>query len=374
MNYYNNETIDYMLKNDTYGLDGITIPPYEMSKIRDILINSETTKNCELDLSDYRMNRLPKKLKSFVWLTKLIVSKCGLISLENLPPNLVELEASYNKINYIGKIDWPESLQRVLLDNNVIMTIDYLPPKLKCLGLSKNKISNFLTVTPHTLELLDLSKNLLKKVPHLNDGIKGLDISENYIEDVNTLPDTIEMLDCSKNEIKYITFLPKNITHFTASNNKITSVVNLPDNIQTIDLSNNQLSYISLKDSCKNVDLSNNDIRYFNCYNLPKDLECLNLENNDLNIEHCSFDKNNSKIKFTEKKAINEDNSYSSFWPHDSDSRYNSYDSLWYRRYNPRDNDGYYNRWNSSSNISSIRSKYNRRDPHYIVLKKKVEI
>lgn len=413
--YYNN--IDY---KSEYGIESTLLSTYELRNIDFIITNCKKEKNETLSLKKFKINKLPEILKEFTWVKKLDVRTCNLLNLDNLPINLEELDASNNKIRCIKKGQLPDSLLIARLNKNLIEKIEELPLKLIGIDLGDNEFKEIDFDFPDTLTILNLSRNRFKNLPKLNYKIEDLDISANYIENIDGLPNSILYLDCSRNELTIIKELPISLKTFSAFGNKIQYVCPLPSNIEDIDLSNNSISWLpQLPESIKKADFSSNKFKNFYISKLPAGLEELNLEKN-VNIVIPESLKNDKRVKYLddeidiEKLFENETSSY-----YDSDSaRLNNqnksgttnYDNDYYKpNYNYRTgyNYGYNNGSNYGSNYGNNyrnnygdsynygtnygsnyttgysyygtgynmkTSKYNKSNPHYIIMKKKIEI
>lgn len=357
-NFYN-----YGNYNNKYGLDLQYLSYNDIVEIERILDDSIKIQDEYLELRKYKLTKLPKKLKDFIWVQKMDIRNCYLDNLENLPINIQELDASNNKIKEINGLNLPGTLTVLKLEKNNITSINNLPPNLIGIDLEDNELSELNIDLPESLSFISIAKNKFRYLPKFSNNVTVLDISVNYITDINDLPDSITTLDCSRNELKQIRILPKNLKECCASNNKISYLWNLSDTIEYLDLSNNKINWVcNIPKNIKKIDLSNNNIRSFNFHNLPDNLEELNLENNE-NIIIPEYIKNNKKIKYgTDESDL--------IWNYKEDNyHYNL------NRYN--DNNFYnLNRYhfNNYSNNTIVNSKYNKTNPHYIIMKKKIEI
>lgn len=108
-------------------------------------------------------------------LNKLEISKCNLstICTENLE-NIEQISIFGNKIiDFTGKFD---KLTNLYLDENLIEYFEIEAPNLTLLSVTKNKLQQFpLSITNLTkLEVLDLSCNEIKKIPHEINNLQQL--------------------------------------------------------------------------------------------------------------------------------------------------------------------------------------------------------
>lgn len=185
-----------------------------------------------------------KKLASFYQLNPDTVFKISLsrIELKEMPKirsfeQLKNIQLGANEIKKIRKSDWPksDSLKTIVLSSN----------QLKYIGFKKN----------HSITLLDLSENKLKRIPRSIRKLKQL-----------------KFLDLSKNEIKRIPCFIKNM-----------------DSLQEIKLNYNQVQSLSKRDIQKLKNLRSIHIGANGISELPNNLALLTqLETLNLGINQIS--------------------------------------------------------------------------------------
>lgn len=105
-----------------------------------------------------------------VW--RLTIQNNKITHLNNLPPNLTQLDCS----------------------NNNLSLIDKLPNKLKYLSCNNNEISMIKNL-PSSLISLDFSNNLMKQMPKLPSALQYINYSNNLIP-FESLPPLFQRLDC----------------------------------------------------------------------------------------------------------------------------------------------------------------------------------
>lgn len=397
----NDSNNDY--DNTNYDYDKTFLSYYDKIEIDKILDESRRTRDEILDLSKYKIKRLPTQLKEFDWIKTLHIKNCALIQLSNLPKNLEYLDASNNSLSEFKKEDFPTSIREIELEKNIISEINDYPENITSLNLSDNELNSLPTNFPASLITLLVGKNKLNKFSSITSQIIYLDISSNNIESIESLNNEIEALQCSKNKIYHIKKLPTNLKILIAYSNKIRGVYSLPESIEELDISHNEISWIpTLPNNLKNCDLSNNRLRILNC-NLPEKLISMDLTMNTY-LKLPTTLENDHRIKFKE----DDDDLELSSWDNSNvntstNSGYNSY------RYDGNYNTGYYGTYNnynsygssyggsygssyggsygssysgsyggsyggSYSSYSSYKPKYGKSNPNYIIMKRKIEI
>ena len=165
-----------------------------------------------------------------------------------------------------------------------------------------------------SLEYLDISNNLINVISNQNiyekRNLKHLIAAHNKIPDLSIffIFDNLETIDLSNNGLSTAYFLEKNrlpkLKKINLSNNSITGINGFNDlkDLTIFKISNNQLTIIPIFENCPKLsylDLSNNEINYFRIdnYDNSKDsnIKTLLLSNN--NIEFLEFTKYFQKVE-----------------------------------------------------------------------------
>lgn len=252
--------------------------------LRKQLDESKFTQDEELILNNIKMEKLPEELKEFTWVKNIYLQKCGLTSLENLPPNIEALDAESNKLIEINSDHLPPKLERANFSDNMLMTVGKLLDTITDIGFRDNNLDeNSFVNMPEDLEHIILDKNRFTTLPNIKFGskIKKLDIANNRLTSIDELPNTIEELDFSRNEVTSVKHLPSSIKTVNGDHNKIKYVLSLPESLEYLDLSDNNLMFVPrLPNGIKTVDLSSNNIKYMISKTLPTELKILDLKNN----------------------------------------------------------------------------------------------
>lgn len=209
-------------------------------KLKDILADSQASKNEVLDLSVLELENIPN-LENYDWVRSLILRSNRLSRIDLASYVLNSLNLNNNNFNTFS-VNWvPVTLKKLYIQHNSLKEFDGSQlVNLKVLCLGYNMLSEF-TFPPNLVECR---------------------ISFNRLPVLNSVPLTLEKLDCS--------------------NNNIVSFKNSPNlNIRKLDVSNNRLTYIPTLDKLTHLDISNNAI--YNIYKFPPDIINLNLSGNNLN-------------------------------------------------------------------------------------------
>lgn len=104
---------------------------------------------------------------------------------------------------------------------------------------------------------LNISDNLVKTLNYLPPNLNDLDCSRNKITQINSLPKNLISLRCSKNEIYYICPLPNSVKSFDFQENKMTHLPQLSNKLETINFFKNPMSIDSLPPMFKNIECDN---------------------------------------------------------------------------------------------------------------------
>lgn len=172
------------LGHDMSDWSGVTFPPN--------LVNLDVSWNSFTDVTSMK---LPENLQNLYWNQAGI--KNGIFEKLRFPPGLKTLMVTYNDLHWINVSQLPQTLETVDLSNNNLMTFKAdvsnasWPPNLKSILLHNNCIDdNALKELsaikwPPLLENLRLDENKFTSLQHLNtlpDYLKYLDLSDTHIK------------------------------------------------------------------------------------------------------------------------------------------------------------------------------------------------
>jgi hypothetical protein len=176
-----------------------------------------------LFLFDLGLDELPTNLPTN--LKYLYCNDNYITKLENLPPNLEELDCGGNLITELPT-NLPNNLKSLVCDDNKITTLPELPHNLLYLHCNRNNLS-FLPKLPNTLIDLKCSSNKITTIVELPPTLEELNCSSNQLTTLPKLPNTLANLNCSYNN--QITRLPQLSPSLRAICCYHTSITALPE-------------------------------------------------------------------------------------------------------------------------------------------------
>lgn len=221
----------------------------------------------------------------YLYLNNNMITK---LTFNNLP-NLLIIWCEHNDLVSIPE-NIPESVEELILNNNEIKEINYIPRNLKNFEISKNKISKIYDNLPTTLESINLSDNYIYNINSFNKNLihlYSIDLSHNYIENIDEIifPINLKNLNLSYNRIKIINnnFSEKIEEIFIQHNSLLEIPKELPNNLITLVCNNNNLEKIpdTLPIKLEELYIHNNFINYLPD-NLPKELLVLSCNGNNI--------------------------------------------------------------------------------------------
>ena len=125
----------------------------------------------------------------------------SLESLDNLPPNLIELRCPNNKVKSLKNL--PNTLRKLNCSGTLIENLDGLPDGLQFLYC--NNCSNIATISklPSSLLYLELQNNVIENLPKLPAKLQHLDIDKcQSIKKLPKIPTTLKLLSIKNTSIK----------------------------------------------------------------------------------------------------------------------------------------------------------------------------
>ncbi len=146
---------------------------------------------------------------------------------DKLPPMLKYINVSYNKITQFKSL--PNGLTRFYCSNNLLTFLPELPSALQILDCSYNKI---MALPPlKNLTTLFCTNNLLTALPPLPNGLDGLLCSYNQLKTLPVLPKPLIRLSCQYNlDLKCLPLLPEGLVYLDISKN----IVCLPNVVKNL--------------------------------------------------------------------------------------------------------------------------------------------
>lgn len=247
------------------------------------LEESKLKKNPELRLSGKTINHLPEELKTFDWITTLIIEVTEIKKIDhNLPPNMKIFICKYNTIPIFDCSVLPDSVNSISFQYNEtevisnlkdgIVNLDVSQNKLRCidgelsnslvkLNVNENKNFRFTQNLPNSLEELFANGTEITSIDNFNEGLKKLHTCRcNKLETIQKIPSTLkEWRNFSSGTKEILCALPHGMTHFDMYHNWLTKCPDLPDTMIDVDLSSNDLEEIPhFFPTIKKIDLKQN--------------------------------------------------------------------------------------------------------------------
>lgn len=187
-----------------------------------------------------------------------------------------EIDLSYNLLmNLVLKLPPTVTLEIVDISNNELTNLD-IPLRIERLNIENNKLSTFDAGEECLLKFLNISKNQLEAQPILNcHSLEVLDVSNNLLESFK-YSQTLENLQ------------NLNLGHNNLFEFSIPTKSKIPLALVSLDLSHNKLSYLSSLPSfprLKNLKLNNNKLIAIQHNSLPNRVEHLFMSNNEWKCE-----------------------------------------------------------------------------------------
>lgn len=198
-----------------------------------------------LDLSRLGLYELPP-IPSTVTRLRCAHNHLTKLSKDSLPPGLIELDISSNKLSSISEALVDLTTLKILnCSFNLIKTLPSLPPFLKELQCSNNGLVEIGAI-PETLEIFHCDFNSLSSLPipsSLSPRMKELHCSYNLLMQLpDALPRSLTTIVCNNNLLEKLPVLPPNLVRFHCIGNKLTSLPPLPDSIRHLECRNNKLT------------------------------------------------------------------------------------------------------------------------------------
>lgn len=147
-------------------------------------------------------------------------------------------------INVLSSIN---SIEHIRLEAIESVTFGDFNSNLKFLEINYCAL-NYPPVIPDGIIILDLSMNLINSLEYMEipESLKKLILNDNHFKTFPELPDNIEEIYLCNNYLTEIGTLPKNLKKLFIGNNYITQHPVIPDNIST-DVTNNPINTVSIE-------------------------------------------------------------------------------------------------------------------------------
>ena len=117
--------------------------------------------------------------------------------------------------------------------------------KLIHLDISNTGIEN-VSYIPSSVEVFICSGNCLKVCPPLNDNLRVLDLSCNYITDMPVFSKNLEIVNLDNNKIKFFREFNHGLLYLSAISNCLVTSPFIPDTVRILQLSRNKIQNIPI--------------------------------------------------------------------------------------------------------------------------------
>jgi hypothetical protein len=178
--------------------------------------------------------------------------------------NFVEsLHVSSGNLEEINFDTIPNNINKIIIENNKLKTLNYIPNHIKYLDLTNNLI-----------EYIDLS----------NLQLETLILNNNKLNNLNNLPITLKHLYCSYNEfdiLPNISYL-ENLRVFECSYNKRNlEFIHISNKLDKLSLNFSNINYLSFGNNAdiSNIEIAGNKIKTLKITENTKELICTGNKN-----------------------------------------------------------------------------------------------
>jgi hypothetical protein len=192
----------------------------------------------------------------------------------------IELHLSWMHLENIPKLNRFNRLRSLIISNNNIYIINYLPEQLEYFDCASNHLT-CLPSLPEDLETLICNYNQLTSLPELPECLEKLICHHNQLTELPELNDSLQLLDVDHNLLTTLPDFPSQLKKLYCQYNQLTE---LPDHYYTIEImhcNNNQLIELPYISKMNELYCDNNKIRYVPYIN-ARYLYCLSMKNNPL--------------------------------------------------------------------------------------------
>lgn len=232
-------------------------------KYRKTIDSNMESKSEELIISNCKIDKLSDIFVTMIWVTKLTIRGSELKSIENLPPNLVELVIINNEIPYLDGSLLPPTLQLLLWSHNSTQTIVELREGITELIIKDNPITELCAI-PSTVKKLCLTDNSdLELLPYIPEGCEKIDLNCSGITNIDRIPDSCTELSTCRCKIPIVNKLPAKLKIWKAFISEIAAITcEWPLGLVEADLFKNELSYVpDFPPFTETVDLEHNNLK-----------------------------------------------------------------------------------------------------------------
>lgn len=192
----------------------------------------------------------------------------------------IELRLSWMHLENIPKLNRFNRLRSLIISNNNIHIINYLPEQLGYFDCTSNHLT-CLPSLPEDLETLICNYNQLTSLPELPECLEKLICHHNQLTELPELNYTLQLLDVDHNLLRTLPDFPSQLKKLYCQYNQLTSIPNHYHNIEILNCNNNQLIELPYISKINELYCDNNKIRYVPYIN-ARCLYYLSMKNNPL--------------------------------------------------------------------------------------------
>lgn len=218
---------------------------------------------------------LPFCVKHFTNIKSLILPQNRMKIINFLPPQLEHLTLNENHISNINKSVFPSTLQSLNLSHNRLVSLDITNTNVEYLYVNYNKLNHLrigrrvhtLIINNNPLDFIDFNDN---------DSLRFLNMRKCNLDQLQLLPSTVTHLNISSNNIESLQCLPINIQQLNCSSNKIKSFECIYPRLDTLHISGNNLTQLICDEvnSFKTIYCCSNKLRIIRIKGNLRELIC----------------------------------------------------------------------------------------------------
>ena len=197
------------------------------------------------------------------FLEELTINNCNIILFDAsvLPTSIKKLK--YNNNNTKDIVGLFENLIDIEITNNNFRELNSsIPQSTQTLNLSNNTNLKLIPFIPNisAITYLNVCNTRIKSIDNVNNTITNLLCSNCKIKEINSLPTNLQIFICQRAMVTKINCsFPEHIEIMDLSDNILEKIPQLPNNIKQIDLKkNNLIEFPKLPESLQIIDLLDN--------------------------------------------------------------------------------------------------------------------
>ncbi len=336
------------------------------------------------DILQFDIKSIPNLSKySNILTLNLTNNKISSININYLPPNIKKLILTKNIIDIaIDTTVISAKIKHLVLNDNKIssfygqnfknitklridsnqLTEFVFPPNIKHLDISGNKIKK-LQNFPLSLLTINCGNNMLTELPTINENLIDLTCNLNGLNELPKLPDTLRLLDASDNLLNNITQLPNNLRDLFLNGNLLSEINALPEHLNDLNLDENQFVELPyLPTELKTLCIKKNLLKEINPSEIPLSITHLDISHNKLIKIPYVLHERIERFNYEGNCNITTTNKYS-ITPDDWDNDNDDTNHL-YNSDNPFGNNDFFSPYETKPNYNQYSNYNNFNNPH----------